>query len=204
MPKAPEPFSTCQKTTKSLPRISPKSYCYNAVPNRFLAHFSTSRTNGPRLLSRAKAGTHSPSPTGSHTAAYTAKQGCFGWGRCHYPRTVLCGSETLRGRVSERRTLPLLGFGRGRFSEECREPAGQRCAYARRCSAGVAAPLGCVIPLLFLLPHRWASRFWSAASLAHRKLSTCSLVTAVRFLNRCSRRSMRETYPLERRSDCRF
>ena len=80
MPKAPEPSSTCQKTTKSLPRISPKSYCYNAVPNRFLAHFSTSRTNGPRLLSRAKAGTHSPSPTGSHTAAHTVKQGCFGRG----------------------------------------------------------------------------------------------------------------------------
>ena len=75
MPKAPEPSSTCQKTTKSLPRISPKSYCYNAVPNRFLAHFSTSHTNGPRLLLRAKAGTHSPSPTGSHTAAYTPKQG---------------------------------------------------------------------------------------------------------------------------------
>ena len=54
MPKAPEPFSACQKTTKSLPRISPKSYCYNAVPNRFLAHFSTSRTNGPRSLSRRK------------------------------------------------------------------------------------------------------------------------------------------------------
>ena len=80
MPKAPEPSSTCQKTTKSLPRISPKSYGYNAVPNRFLAHFSTSRTNGPHLLSRAKAGIHSPSPTGSHTAAYTAKQGRFGWG----------------------------------------------------------------------------------------------------------------------------
>ena len=77
MPKAPEPFSTCQKTTKSLPRISPKSYCYNTVPNRFLAHFSTSRTNGPRLLSRAKAGTHSPSPTGSHTAAHTAKHGAI-------------------------------------------------------------------------------------------------------------------------------
>ena len=111
MPKASEPSSTCQKTTKSLPRISPKSYCYNAVPNRFLAHFSTSRTNGPRLLSRAKAGTHSPSPTGSHTAAYTAKQGRFRWGRCHYPRSVLRGSETLRGRVSERQTLPLLGLG---------------------------------------------------------------------------------------------
>ena len=31
--------------------------------------------------------------------------------------------------------------------EERREPAEQRCAYARRCSEGVAAPLGCVICL---------------------------------------------------------
>ena len=80
MPKAPEPSSTCQKTTKSLPRISPKSYCYNAVPNRFLAHFSTPRTNGPRSLSRVKAGTHSPLLKGSHTAACTPKQGAFRMG----------------------------------------------------------------------------------------------------------------------------
>ena len=112
MPKAPEPSSTCQKTTKSLPRISPKSYCYNAVPNRFLAHFSTSRTNGPRLLSRAKAGTHSPSPTGSHTAGHTPKQGRFGRGWYHYPRTVPHVSETLRGQGVERQTLPFLGLGR--------------------------------------------------------------------------------------------
>ena len=77
MPKAPEPSSTCQKTTKSLPRISPKSYCYNAVPNRFLAHFSTSRTNGPRSLSRVKAGTHSAFGEKSHTRAHTAKQVVF-------------------------------------------------------------------------------------------------------------------------------
>ena len=31
--------------------------------------------------------------------------------------------------------------------KERREPSGQRCAYARRCSEGVAAPLGCVICL---------------------------------------------------------
>ena len=154
MPKAPEPSSTCQKTTKSLPRISPKSYCYNAVPNRFLAHFSTSRTNGPRLLSRAKAGTHSPSPTGSHTAAYTPKQGRFGRGWYHYPRTVSHVSETLRGRVSEWRTLPLLGLGRG-CSQRTQRASGQRCAYARRCSAGVAAPLGCVI-FLFLTKLRFS------------------------------------------------
>ena len=58
MPKAPEPSSTCQKTTKSLPRISPKSYRHNAVPNHFSSRFSTSLTNSPRSLSWAKAGTH--------------------------------------------------------------------------------------------------------------------------------------------------
>ena len=161
------------------------------------------RTNGSRSFSQVKAGTHLPSPTGSHTAAHMAKQGRFGWGRYHYPRSVLRGSETLRGRVSERRTLPLLGLGR-----VCSRRTRRACGTAMRSCAslfrGVAAPLGCVIPLLFLSPHRWGSRFCSAASLAHRKLSACSLVTAVRFLNRCSRRSMRETYPLEQRSGCRF
>ena len=52
----------------------------NAVPNRFSLRFSTSRTNAPCLLSQPKAGTHSPSPTGSHTAAYTAKHGAFWMG----------------------------------------------------------------------------------------------------------------------------
>ena len=89
-----------------------KSYCYNAVPNRFLAHFSTSRTNGPRLLSRAKAGTHSPSPTGSHTAAYTPKQGAFRMGVVSLLSERSARSPTSPGRVSERQTLPLLGLGR--------------------------------------------------------------------------------------------
>ena len=75
--------------------------------------FSTSRTNGPRLLSLPKAGTHSPFREKSHTRAHTPKQGCFGWGWYHYPRTVLRGSETLRGQGVERQTLPLLGLGRG-------------------------------------------------------------------------------------------
>ena len=144
MPKAPEPSSTCQKTTKSLPRISPKSYCYNAVPNRFLAHFSTSRTNGPRLLSRAKAGTHSLSPTGSHTAAYTAKQGRFRWGRYYYPRTVSHVSETLRGQGVERQTLPLLGLGRV-CSQRTQRAFGTAMRLCVSLFRGVAAPLGCVI-----------------------------------------------------------
>ena len=68
----------------------------------------------------------------AHTAAHRAKQGRFGWGRCHYHRTVLRGSETLRGRGSERlcRFWVLVGCA----PEERREPAGQRHAHARRCS----------------------------------------------------------------------
>ena len=112
MPKAPEPSSTCQNTTKSLPRISPKSYCYNAVPNRFLAHFSTPRTNGPRSLSRVKAGTHSAFGEGSHTAAYTPKQGAFRMGVVSLLSERSARSPTSPGRVSERQVLPLLGLGR--------------------------------------------------------------------------------------------
>ena len=145
MPKAPEPSSTCQKTTKSLPRISPKSYCYNAVPNRFLAHFSTSRTNGPRSLSRAKAGTHSAFAQKDRTQRLTRRNtGRFGWGWYHYPRSVPHGSETLRGRVSERQTLPLLGLGRG-CSRRTQRAFGTAMRLCASLSRGVAAPLGCVI-----------------------------------------------------------
>ena len=153
MPKAPEPSSTCQKTTKSLPRISPKSYCYNAVPNRFLAHFSTSRTNGPRLLSRAKAGVHTHLRQQDRTQRLTRRnRGCFGWGRYYYPRSVSHISETLRGQVSERQTLPLL-----RLDPVCSRRTQRAFGTAMRLCVslfrGVAAPLGCVI--LFLLSKLW-------------------------------------------------
>ena len=142
MPKAPEPSSTCQKTTKSLPRISPKSYCYNAVPNRFLAHFSTPRTNGPRSLSRVKAGTHSPLLKGSHTAACTPKQGAFRMGVVSLPseRFTRFGNPAWPGVRTA--YFAALGSWPGGALEERRKPSGQRCAYACRCSEGVAAPLG--------------------------------------------------------------
>ena len=57
----------------------------NAVPQPFLIAVSTSLTNGPRLLSQVKVVTHSPSPTGSHTAAYTPKQGLFRMGALLLP-----------------------------------------------------------------------------------------------------------------------
>ena len=67
------------------PRILSKSCRHAAVPNRFLAHFSTSRTNGPRLLSRVKVGTHSALGERSHTAAHTAKHGAFRMGALLLP-----------------------------------------------------------------------------------------------------------------------
>ena len=148
MPKASEPSSTCQKTTKSLPRISPKSYCYNAVPNRFLAHFSTSRTNAPRSLSRVKAGTHSAFGEGSHTAACTPKQGAFRMGVVSLLSERSARSPTSPGRVSERQVLPLLGLGRG-CSQRTQKAFGTAMRLCASLFRGVAAPLGCVICLQF-------------------------------------------------------
>ena len=151
MPKAPEPSSTCQKTTKSLPRISPKSYRHNAVPNHFSSRFLTSLTNGSRSLSQVKLGTHSAFRERSHTRAYTAKQGVFQMG----------GGITTLGLFHTFRKSCVAGYQNGKLCrfwvlvgcapEERREPSEQRCAYARRCSEGVAAPLGCVILLPLLV-----------------------------------------------------
>ena len=103
-------------------------------------------TIAPRLLSRVKVGTHSALFKGSHTAAYTPKQGPSGRGRYHYPQTVLRGSETLRGRDLKRQTLPLLGLGRRR-SRRTHKAFGTAMRLCASLSRGVAAPLGCVICL---------------------------------------------------------
>ena len=143
MPKASEPSSTCQKTTKSLPRISPKSYCYNAVPNRFSSRFSTSRTNGPRSLSRTKGCTHSAFREKSHTAAHTAKHGVFPVGALLLPSDCFTRFRNPAWPGVERQTVPLLSLGRGHsrrtqracgtamrlcasLSRRCRGPAGLR------------------------------------------------------------------------------
>ena len=75
---------------------------------------------------------------------------CFEWGWYHYPRSVLCGSETLRGWVSERCTLPLLGLGRRR-SRRTQRACGAAMRLCTSLLRGVAAPLGCVILLPLLV-----------------------------------------------------
>jgi len=48
---------------------------FHSLMSRFSSCFSTSCTNGPRLLSQSKVGTHLAFRERSHTAARTAKQG---------------------------------------------------------------------------------------------------------------------------------
>ena len=61
-----------------------------------------------------------------------------------YPRSVSHVSETLRGRVSERRTLPLLGLGRG-CSQRTQRAFGTAMRLCVSLFRGIAAPRGCVI-----------------------------------------------------------
>ena len=82
--------------------------------------------NGPHSLLRMKVGTHTRLCQQDRTQRLTRRnRGCFGWGRYLYPRSVPHVSETLRGRVSEWRTLPLFSLGRRR-SRRRRGPAGLR------------------------------------------------------------------------------
>ena len=104
--------------------------------------------------------THHPIPEPRTQRLTGRNTGRFRWGCYLYPRTVLCGSETLRGRMAERRTLPLLGLGRmysqrtqkafGTAMRSCaslsrrrRGPAGLRDPIA----VSLAAPMGFVVLL---------------------------------------------------------
>ena len=103
-------------------------------------------------LSQAKSGTHSPSPTGLHTRAYTVKQVVFRMGVVSLPSERSARSPTSPGRVSERQVLPLLGLGRG-CSQRTQKAFGTAMRLCASLFRGVAAPLGCVI--LFLLSKLW-------------------------------------------------
>ena len=101
-------------------------------PTASSSRSSTSRTNGPRSLSRAKVGTHSAFAEGSHTAAYTPKHGAFRMGALSLPSERSARSRTSPGRVSERQTLPLLGLGRG-----CSRRTQRACGTAMRLCASL-------------------------------------------------------------------
>ena len=73
-------FSSSKKAQKAQ-----KTQSYQRFQHIVHTDFNTSGTNGPRLLSRAKVGTHSAFGERSHTAAYTAKHGVFCMGALSLP-----------------------------------------------------------------------------------------------------------------------
>ena len=142
--KLPVKFGFSPKTVPAnIAKKLPSQRCFKPL---FIASFNFSHKRRNACFKGLRR-IHTPSqPLTAHTAAHRAKQGRFERGWYHYPQTVLCGSETLRGRASERQTLPLLGLGRKRFRRTQRAfgTAMRLCASLFR---GVAAPLGCVICL---------------------------------------------------------
>ena len=83
-----QPFILLSFSSSEKLRKAQETQSYQRIQHTGHTDFNTSGTNGPGLLSRVKAGTHSALLKGSHTRAHTAKQGPSGRGRYHYPRSV--------------------------------------------------------------------------------------------------------------------
>ena len=157
-----------------------------------------------------------PVPLTAHTAAYTAKHGAFGMGVVSLPSERFARFENpARPGV---RTANFAAFGPwSRALPKNAESLRNSDAHdARRCSEASRPRWAALLCCWFL---RYTGKLRGSLSLhprAERKIccwgclvfacgvGDSSLVTEVHFLNRCSRRSMRGTYPLEQRSDCRF
>ena len=82
----------------------------------------------------------------AHSGLHAETGGVLGGGCCHYPRTVPHVHKHPRAGYQNGKFCRFWGLVGG-APKERRKPSEQRCAYARRCSEGVAAPLGCVICL---------------------------------------------------------
>ena len=121
----------------------------NAVIPTFPAHcphgLQHLRHKRPSLAFSGENGyTLGPAQRIAHKGTHGETGGVLGGGWYHYPRSVPHVSETLRGRVSERRTLPLLGLGRRR-SRRTQRACGTAMRLCASLSRGVAAPLSYVI-----------------------------------------------------------
>ena len=123
-------------------------------PGRYLPGLFPHRTQTPqRSFQGTAAGTHAtPSPNRAHSGSHGETRGVLDGGGIT-TLGAFCAVRKPCGAGCQNDVLCRFWVLVGCVPEERGEPAGQRCAHACRCSAGVAAPLGCVIPLLFLSPH---------------------------------------------------
>ena len=118
--------------------------CFHAFINEYYTAKNGLGTIAPRLLSRVKVGTHSALFKGSHTAAYTPKQGPSGRGRYHYPRSVPHVHKHPRAGY-QNGVLCRFGILAGRCSRRTQRACGAAMRLCASLFRGVAAPPGCVI-----------------------------------------------------------
>ena len=114
-------------------------------PTRWSHGLQHLRHKQPTLAFSGENGyTRHPSPEPRTQRLTRRNTGRFGWGRYYYPRSVSHVSETLRGQVSERQTLPLLRLDPvcSRRTQRAFRTAMRLCASLFR---GATAPLGRVI-----------------------------------------------------------
>ena len=128
-----QPFILLSFSSSKKARKAQQTQSYQRFQHTGHTDFNTSGTSGPRSLSQVKAGTHSPFRERLHTRAYTAKQGGVSDGWYHYPRSVPHVRKPPRAGCQNGKLCRFWGLAVG-APKERREPSGQRCAYARRCS----------------------------------------------------------------------
>jgi hypothetical protein len=132
-------------SSKSVPANIAKKLPSQRCSQPFLIAFFNFSHKWPTFAFTPKAGTHSALGEGSHTAACTPKQGAFRMGVVSLLSERSARSPTSPGRVSERRTLPLWGLGRGhsRRTQKACGTAMRLCASLfrrRRGPAGLRSP----------------------------------------------------------------
>ena len=149
----------------------------------------------PTFAFTGESATHSAFGEKSHTAAYTPKQGAFRMGVVSLPSERSARSQTSPGRVSERRTLPLLGLDRI-CSRRTQRAFGTATRISASLSRGVAAPLGCVI--------FFASAEVAACMPCAQGLSVCARRGVVLLLPACSACCRNAGWPLAKAANLPF
>ena len=142
-------------------RLKKFDFSYKTVPANIAKKLPSQRCSQPLFNFSHKRLTFAFTGESGYTLGFQRKiahkgthgeTGAFRTGPLSLPSTRTAHSRTSPGRVSERRTLPLLGLGRVCFrrTQKAFGTAMRLCASLFR---GVAAPLDCVI--LFLLSKLW-------------------------------------------------
>jgi len=117
-------------------------------PQPFLIPLFNFSHKRPTFAFTGESGLHTRLSEKDRTQRLTRRnRGRFGRGWYHYSQRVPHVHQHPRAGYQNGILCPFWVLAEG-APEERRKPAEQRCAYARRCSAGVAAPLGCVTFLL--------------------------------------------------------